>query len=212
MGICYSDRNKLTRRLFSGESYSNFDKTIFLQKFYMENILSTEDIFPFFSKIIYDQILQEKKSKIKSFHFFKWFEMALSPYHKILSSLKKDAIIKSLNLEKKKIQKKQIEKEENSSYFDIPNFAQDISISEQGLRNYFFSKQIHFQSRILKSPSASFRWTSWIIMSGVPISRPALYYINLLSYDLPEKVEEQIQKDVWRTIKRNEFNNHNNYT
>ena len=211
MGICYSDRNKLTRRLFSGESYSNFDKTIFLQKFYMENILSTEDIFPFFSKIIYDQILQEKKSKIKSFHFFKWFEMALSPYHKILSSLKKDAIIKSLNLEKKKIQKKQIEKEENSSYFEIPNFAQDISISEQGLRNYFFSKQIHFQSRILKSPSASFRWTSWIIMSGVPISRPALYYINLLSYDLPEKVEEQIQKDVWRTIKRNEINNHNNY-
>ena len=206
MGACYSNRNKLTKSLFSDYSYSNFDKTIFLQKLYMENIISKEDISPFFTEIIYDQILQEKNSKVKSRHFFKWFEMALSPYHKILSSLKKESIINELNYEKAKIQKKQIENEENSPYSEIPNFAQDISISEQGLRNYFFSKQIHFENRILKSPPVSFRWISWLILSGVSISRPAIYYTNLLTYDLPEEVEEQIQKDLGRTMKRSESN------
>ena len=181
MGACYSNRNKLTKSLFSDYSYSNFDKTIFLQKLYMENIISKEDISPFFTEIIYDQILQEKNSKVKSRHFFKWFEMALSPYHKILSSLKKESIINELNYEKAKIQKKQIENEENSPYSEIPNFAQDISISEQGLRNYFFSKQIHFENRILKSPPVSFRWISWLILSGVSINSRSTYYTNLLT-------------------------------
>ena len=95
MGKCYSKGNKSSKKLFSGESYSNLDKTIFLQKLYMENSISKEEIFPFFTKIIYNQIIQEKKSKVKSRHFFKWFKMALSPYHNILSSLKKDSILNS---------------------------------------------------------------------------------------------------------------------
>ena len=32
MGICYSDRNNSSKKLFSGESYSNFDKIIFLHE------------------------------------------------------------------------------------------------------------------------------------------------------------------------------------
>ena len=206
MGSCYSERNKSSKKLFSGESYSNFDKIIFLQKFYMENILSKQEIAPFYTTIIYEQIIKEKNSKEKYRHFFKWFEMALSPYHKLLSSLEKEEILKSLNEEKNKIIKKQVENEENSSYSEIPNFAQDISISEQGLRNYFFRQPKHFESRILKTPPASFRWISWIIMSGVPISRPAVYYTNLLTYDLPEETEEQIQKDLARTFLINESN------
>ena len=206
MGICYSDRNKSSNKLFSGESYSNFDKIIFLQKLYMENILSKEEISPFYTSIIYEQIIKEKTSKAKYRHFFKWFDMALSPYHKLLSSLEKEEIIKSLDDERNKIIKKQTENEENSSYSEIPNFAQDISISEQGLRNYFFRQPDHFESRILKTPPATFRWLSWIIMSGVPISRPAVYYTNLLTYDLPEETEEQIQKDLARTFLINESN------
>ena len=206
MGICYSDRNNSSKKLFSGESYSNFDKIIFLQKFYMENILTKQEISPFYTSIIYEQIIKEKSSKSKYRHFFKWCDMALSPYHKLLSSLDKEKIIKTLNYEKNKIIKKQIENDENSSYSEIPNFAQDISISEQGLRNYFFRQPNHFESRIIKTPPASFRWISWIIMSGVPISRPAVYYTNLLTYDLPEETEEQIQKDLKRTFLINESN------
>jgi hypothetical protein len=172
----------------------------------MENILTKQEISPFYTSIIYEQIIKEKTSKAKYRHFFKWYDMALSPYHKFLSSLEKDAIIKSLDDERNKIIKKQIENEENSSYLEIPNFAQDISISEQGLRNCFFRQPEHFESRILKTPPASFRWISWIIMSGVPISRPAVYYTNLLTYDLPEEIEEQIQKDLSRTFLTNESN------
>ena len=206
MGKCYSKGNKSSKKLFSGESYSNLDKTIFLQKLYMENSISKEEIFPFFTKIIYNQIIQEKKSKVKSRHFFKWFKMALSPYHNILSSLNKDSILNSLKKEKEKLIKKQKEEEDNLSSSEIPFFGEDISISEQGLRNYFFSNRSHFESRIIKSPPGTFRWTSWLIMSGVPISRSVVYYTNLLTYDLPDIIEEDIRKDLGRTMKKNEDN------
>ena len=206
MGICYVEKNRLNKKLFSEELYSNFDKTVFLQKFFMENNLTKEEILPFFTSIIYDQILQEKNNKTKYRRFYKWYEKAFMPYHNLLTSLQKDSIIKSLNIQKEKLQKKQLENEENSTYSEIPNFSQDISISEQGLRNYYFSNQLHFENRIIKCPPASFRWISWIILSGVPISRPAVYYTNLLTYDLPENVEDQIQKDLYRTLKSNETN------
>ena len=206
MGICYAEKNKLNKKLFSGELYSNFDKIVFLQKFFMENNLSKEEISSFFTSIIYDQIIQEKNNKTKHRRFYKWYEKAFMPYHNLLSSLQKDSILKSLNTEKEKSLKKQKENEEDSTYSEIPNFSQDISISEQGLRNYYFSNQLHFENRVLKCPPASFRWISWLIISGIPISRPAVYYTNLLTYDLPEKVEEQIQKDLNRTVKLNENN------
>ena len=206
MGICYKERNKLNKKLFSGELYTNFDKTIFLQKLYMDNNLSKEELSPFFTPILYNQIIEEKKSKIKLNRFFKWYNMAFTPYDNLLSFLQKETILKSLNLEKKRIEKKQIENEEELSYSEIPYFSQEISISEQGLRNYFFSNRNHFEKRILKSPPGSFRWISWIIMSGVPISRPIIYYTNLLTYDLPEKVEDQIQKDLGRTMHNDELN------
>lgn len=207
MGVCgYADKNKLSNKIFSGESYSNLDKTIFLQKFYMDNIISEEEISPFFTSIIFEEILLEKNSKVKNRRFFKWYNMALGPYHNILSIQQKDNIINTLNKVRKNTLKKQKENDQNSTYLEIPNFTQDISVSEQGLRNYFYMKQIHFQSRIIKSPPACFRWVSWMIMSGVPISRPAIYYTNLLTYDLPPKVEEQIKKDLPRTLPRDENN------
>ena len=206
MGICYAEKARLTKKEFSGELYSNFDKIIFLQKFFMENNLTKEEISPFFTTIIFEQILEEKIYKTKYNRFFKWIEKAFFPYNNLLTSLKKESVLKTLNIEKNKILKKQAENEENSTYSEIPNFSQDISISEQGLRNYYFSNQLHFENRIIKSPPASFRWTSWIISSGVPISRPAIYYTNLLTYDLPEKVEDQIQKDLDRTTRKDDIN------
>ena len=134
--------------------------------------------------------------QIKAKRFFKWYKMAFTPYEILLTSLQKEEIINALNKEKKIIDQKLKEHEEDLSYLEIPYFCQEISISEQGLRNYYFSNQNHFEKRIIKSPPGSFRWISWIIMSGVPISRPIIYYTNLLTYDLPDKVEEQIQKDL----------------
>ena len=96
MGICNREGKDMSNKLFSGESYSNFDKTILLQKFYMENMIGNEELSPFFTLLIYNQIINEKKSQKKSERFFKWFNMALNPYHKLLSSLKKESILASL--------------------------------------------------------------------------------------------------------------------
>ena len=92
----------------------------------------------------------------------------------------------------------------NENFFlledQIPNTNQEISLSEQGLRNFYLTDPEHFKNRVLKAPPSNFRWLSWIILSGIPINRPFAYYRNLLTYDLPEEAEKQIQKDIVRTI------------
>ena len=203
MGACQNNI-RLSNQKYSCQSYSTFDKAIFLQKFFMENIITQEEITPFFTSIIFEEILLEKKNKVKNRRFFKWYEMAVGAYHNILLTQQKEVLLKTLDIARKIALRKQKEREENSTYLEIPNFAQDISVSEQGLRNNFCLNQILFQRRILKSPPAMFRWESWMIMSGVPISRPAIYYTNLLTYDLPEDVEDQIRKDINRTIRKND--------
>ena len=52
MGICYAEKARLSKKEFSGELYSNFDKIIFLQKIFMENNIIKEEISPFF-KILF---------------------------------------------------------------------------------------------------------------------------------------------------------------
>jgi hypothetical protein len=205
MGACQNNV-RLSNQKYSGESYSTYDKAIFLQKFFMENKITQEEISPFFTSMILEEILLEKKNKVKNRRFFKWYEMALGAYRRILSTQQKEVLLKSFDIARKIALRKQKENEENSTYQEIPNFTQDISVSEQGLRNNFCLNQILFQRRILKSPPAMFRWASWMIMSGVPISRPAIYYTNLLTYDLPEDVEDQIRKDIYRTICKNDNN------
>ena len=202
---------------FSILSYSELDKILFLIYIYMNNKIAKEKILSIFPEIDFTLIENEKNNKIKTRHFFKWFDMAFNQNIKSLMDLFSDDLIlyiqnekKSHNFEKEKnineannnITNTNIIKNDNFFLLEdqVPNTNQEISISEQGLRNFYISDPEHFKSRVLKAPPAYFRWLSWIILSGISINRPFVYYRNLLTYDLPEETEKQIQKDIVRTI------------
>jgi len=209
---------------FSILSYSELDKILFLIYIYMNNKITKEKILNIFPEIDITLIEKEKNDKIKNRHFFKWFDMAFNQNIKTLMDLFSDNLIiyiqnekKSYNIEKEKninetnnnitnnnIITNNTNIIKNDNFFlledQVPNTNQEISISEQGLRNFFLSDPEHFKSRVLKAPPAYFRWLSWIILSGISINRPFVYYRNLLTYDLPEETEKQIQKDIVRTI------------
>ena len=202
---------------FSILSYSELDKILFLIYIYMNNKIAKEKILSIFPEIDFTLIENEKNNKIKNRHFFKWFDMAFNQNIKSLMDLFSDDLIlyiqnekKSYNFEKEKnineannnITNNNIIKNDNFFLLEdqVPNTNQEISISEQGLRNFYISDPEHFKSRVLKAPPAYFRWLSWIILSGISINRPFVYYRNLLTYDLPEETEKQIQKDITRTV------------
>ena len=204
---------------FSILSYSELDKILFLIYIYMNNKIAKEKILSIFPEIDFTLIENEKNNKIKNRHFFKWFDMAFNQNIKSLMDLFSDDLIlyiqnekKSYNFEKEKnineannnITNNNTNIIKNDNFFlledQVPNTNQEISISEQGLRNFYISDPEHFKSRVLKAPPAYFRWLSWIILSGISINRPFVYYRNLLTYDLPEETEKQIQKDITRTV------------
>ena len=204
---------------FSILSYSELDKILFLIYIYMNNKIAKEKILSIFPEIDFTLIENEKNNKIKNRHFFKWFDMAFNQNIKSLMDLFSDDLIlyiqnekKSYNFEKEKninevnnnITNNNTNIIKNDNFFlledQVPNTNQEISISEQGLRNFYISDPEHFKSRVLKAPPAYFRWLSWIILSGISINRPFVYYRNLLTYDLSEETEKQIQKDITRTV------------
>lgn len=200
MGIACNNESSLPEdKAFSADSFSELDRTIFLGNEFMKNTLKEDDIRPFFTTILFDSLTEESSDKVKTRHFFKWFEMATSSSKKILSTLNNDLIKQSFK------DKAAEEAPEHFNINEIPNLPQEISFAEQGLRNYFANSPLHFESRVLKGPPCVFRWTAWMVMSGLPINRPAIYYQNLLSYELPEEAEVQIQKDLTRTLDEDYF-------
>ena len=198
MGSCCPNSSKNQTKIFTNETYSDLDKSIFIANEYMKNNLKQQEIEPFFTSLLFNELIQEKEDKIKQRHFFKWFAMALNSYKNILASIDIEKLLKTIK-EKKKNEENSKENIENLSD-EIPNLAQEISYCEQGLRNYFTEKHNHFEQRVQKSPPGSFRWIGWIILSGLPIGRTAIYYTNLLTYDLSEKVDNEIMEDIKNTI------------
>ena len=200
--------------------YSELDKILFLIYIYMNNKITKEKILNMFPELDFSSIEKEKNNKIKNRHFFKWFDMAFNKNIKSLMDLYTDYLIiyiqnerESYNFENEKNindinnniknnNNNNILKNDNFFLLEdqVPNTNQEISISEQGLRNYYLNDPEHFKNRVLKAPPSNFRWLSWIILSEIPINRPFAYYRNLLTYDLPEETEKQIQKDIVRTI------------
>ena len=198
MGNCCSVSSNNQTKIFTNETYSDLDKSIFIANEYMKNNLKQQEIEPFFTSLLFNELILEKEDKIKQRHFFKWFEMALNSYKNILTTIDIEKLLKTIK-QKKKNEQNSEENIPNLSY-EIPNLAQEISYSEQGLRNYFTEKHNHFEQRVQKSPPGSFRWISWIILSGLPINRSAIYYTNLLSFDLSEKIEKKIMEDIKNII------------
>ena len=210
-----SNDNKISKNL---SIYSELDKILFLIYIYMNDKITKEKILNIFPELDFSSIEKEKNDKIKNRHFFKWFDMAFNKNIKSLMDVYTDDLIiyiqnerESYNFEKEKnindinnnnTNNNNILKNENFFLLEdqVPNTNQEISLSEQGLRNFYLTDPEHFKNRVLKAPPSNFRWLSWIILSGIPINRPFAYYRNLLTYDLPEEAEKQIQKDIVRTI------------
>jgi hypothetical protein len=211
-----SNDNKISKNL--SIYYSELDKILFLIYIYMNNKITKEKILNIFPELDFSSIEKEKNNKIKNRHFFKWFDMAFNKNIKSLMDLYTDDLIiyiqnerESYNFENEKNindinnnikNNNNILKNENFFLLEdqVPNTNQEISLSEQGLRNFYLTDPEHFKNRVLKAPPSNFRWLSWIILSEIPINRPFVYYRNLLTYDLPEETEKQIQKDIVRTI------------
>ena len=211
-----SNDNKISKNL--SIYYSELDKILFLTYIYMNDKITKEKILNIFPELDFSSIEKEKNDKIKNRHFFKWFDMAFNKNIKSLMDVYTDDLIiyiqnerESYNFEKEKnindinnnnTNNNNILKNENFFLLEdqVPNTNQEISLSEQGLRNFYLTDPEHFKNRVLKAPPSNFRWLSWIILSGIPINRPFAYYRNLLTYDLPEEAEKQIQKDIVRTI------------
>ena len=211
-----SNDNKISKNL--SIYYSELDKILFLIYIYMNDKITKEKILNIFPELDFSSIEKEKNDKIKNRHFFKWFDMAFNKNIKSLMDEYTDDLIiyiqnerESYNFEKEKnindinnnnTNNNNILKNENFFLLEdqVPNTNQEISLSEQGLRNFYLTDPEHFKNRVLKAPPSNFRWLSWIILSGIPINRPFAYYRNLLTYDLPEEAEKQIQKDIVRTI------------
>ena len=211
-----SNDNKISKNL--SIYYSELDKILFLIYIYMNDKITKEKILNIFPELDFSSIEKEKNDKIKNRHFFKWFDMAFNKNIKSLMDVYTDDLIiyiqnerESYNFEKEKnindinnnnTNNNNILKNENFFLLEdqVPNTNQEISLSEQGLRNFYLTDPEHFKNRVLKAPPSNFRWLSWIILSEIPINRPFAYYRNLLTYDLPEETEKQIQKDIVRTI------------
>ena len=208
MGILCSEKLHPSKT-FTSISYSKLDKLIFIVQNYMNDEITENKLIKLLPLINIEDLKKEKNKPTKKRHYKKWYEMALSKSNKIFSQLSLNQIIKTIEEENKENEeiKKEKEEEENISLLEkIVLSIEEISNSEQGLRNYYISNPNHFESRVFKSPPLIFRWLSWLIMSGIPINRPYIYYYNLLTYDLNEENEIQIKKDLNRTIESKYFN------
>ncbi len=206
MGILCSEKLHPSKT-FTSISYSKLDKLIFIVQNYMNDEITENQLIKLFPLINIEDLKKEKNNPTKKRHYKKWYEMALSKSNKIFSQLSLIETIKTIEEENKENEENKKEKEENISLLEkILLSIEEISNSEQGLRNYYISNPNHFESRVFKSPPLIFRWVSWLIMSGIPINRPYIYYYNLLTYDLNEESEIQIQKDLNRTIESKYFN------
>lgn len=74
------------------------------------------------------------------------------------------------------------------------------SQAEIGLRNYYNKNKKKFLNKLLKGPSECFRWISWIVSLEVPENRTDDQYFSLLSQNGDLIIENQISKDLHRTL------------
>ena len=224
MGNCGASSLPKNKK-FSIMSYTKLDKKIILIYYYYKDLISKEQILNFFPNLNFDIIDEEKKNIVKNRHFFKWYDMSLNQTNNLYINFTVNDILKMMQDEKDKKINNNLNNNKNnnnnlndiySEISDISNFgfqnktSQDISLCEQGLRNYFVKDPIHFENRVLKGPPSVFRWLSWILLSGIPIYRPYVYFKNILSYQLDKNIEDKIYNELNQFNIINNNNNENN--
>lgn len=207
MGLVCSSNNNNTEN--HPISYSELDKIIFIEHQYMKDIIQQKDIEPYYPQLNFTELEKEKGDKVKKRHFFKWYQMSYEKNINIFSTMPTDSLFR-------KVEKNQSEQSaasgsenkiesinNNNKESDTSKVEVEISVSEIGLRDYNINNPSHFESRVIKAPPIAFRWIGWLVLSGVPEKRIATPYHNLQTYPLDIEIENQIQKDLTRTLESN---------
>lgn len=86
----------------------------------------------------------------------------------------------------------------------LPLETSDLSNSsspyEKNLRRYATANTWHFIERVSKGPPSSLRWLSWLISAKVPEERNDNILLHDLQIGITEETEQQIKKDIPRTL------------
>ncbi len=152
-------------------------------------------------------IINPIKVKKRLERFVKWFKMIFSSDNEIYINkklIKYKTISFPDNCETIKYSPTEYIKniyDESLSNNNILN--QNKNIYELSLRRYYELNKLHFLQRVKKGPPDSLRWISWMIILNIPENRNELIYKKYLLMEIDEKSDNQIKKDLNRTINEN---------
>ena len=91
-------------------------------------------------------------------------------------------------------------KSSNLSKNSSQSSANLINQTELGLREFIKYNDIKFKERVCKGPPDAFRWVAWMIAADLEQDRKEDFYYNLLDQTIDYKSDNQIKKDLNRTI------------
>ena len=153
------------------------------------------------SKLIINPIKVKKRLE----RFVKWFKMIFSSENEIYIKTK---LIKNKTFSfQNTFDKNKFSPTENIKIDEliINNniLNQNSNIYEMSLRRYYELNKLHFINRVKKGPPDSLRWISWMIILNIPENKNELIYKKYLLMEIDEKSDNQIKKDLNRTINEN---------
>ena len=147
--------------------------------------------------------------------FAKWFKMVFNSENEIFiekklskcKSFPDDNIHKSIlspkNSNKTENNVKKIKTNHEESILNYSLITSSPNIFELALRRYYQINKLHFLQRVRKGPPDSLRWISWMIITNIPEYRNDLLYKKYLLMDVEQKSDNQIKKDLNRTVNEN---------
>ena len=152
-------------------------------------------------------IINPIKVKKRLERFAKWFKMIFSSENEIHinKNIQKNKTSSFPdNFDKKKFSPTEnIKNIYDDSLINYKIINQNINIYELSLRKYYELNKLHFLQRVKKGPPDSLRWISWMIILNIPENRNELIYKKYLLMEIDEKSDNQIKKDLNRTINEN---------
>ena len=183
-----SIKKKLSLK-YSNLNLKNFEDFDYLINYYYHYINDSDSNLKDY-KLTKDDLTTINKIKhdvVQNRHFKKWYLMSYSSEQiKYFSKFNNDGLY---NYYKKINDKDYINENKNFT----------ISQSEEGLKYYYKFRKKHFKSRVFKGPPEPFRIISYFIVSSIKI-RYSFFYDEILKNDLDEKIDNQIKKDLDRSM------------
>ena len=183
-----SIKKKLSLK-YSNLNIKNFEDFDYLLNYYYNYINDSESNLKEY-KLTENDLKMINKIKfdvVQNRHFKKWYIMSYSSEQiKYFSKVNNDGLY---NYYKKINDKNYINENKNFT----------ISQSEEGLKYYYKFRKKHFKSRVFKGPPEPFRIISYFIVSNIKI-RYSFFYEEILKNDLDEKIDNQIKKDLDRSM------------